>query len=147
MVARHPRFWLDPLFHAALAAAALYWVALYLALEPSPQWAWPLREPLRFVYPALLFPVAEEIIFRGLVQDLAQRWLQQRTLGPLTYANIATSLLFTALHFLNHPPLWAAAVLVPSLVFGFFKDRSGGLGAPVALHVFYNSGYFWLFGG
>ena len=40
-----------------------------------------------------------------------------------------------------------AAVLLPSLVFGFFKDRSGALWAPMALHVFYNSGYFWLFGG
>ena len=66
-------------------------------------------------------------------------------LGPLSHANILTSVLFTALHFINHPPLWAAAVLFPSLVFGLFKDRSGGLAAPIILHVFYNSGYFWLF--
>ena len=32
------------------------------------------------------------------------------------------------------------------LLFGLFKDRSGTLGAPIVLHVFYNSGYFWLFG-
>ena len=59
---------------------------------------------------------------------------------------VLTSLLFTALHFINHAPLWAAAVFFPSLVFGFFKDRTGKLAAPIILHVFYNSGYFWLFG-
>lgn len=146
MNATQPRFWRDSLFYAAMTAAAIFWLALFLAFQPNPDPQWPIREPLRFLYPALLYPVAEEMIFRGLVQELAHRYLPHGALGPLTYANIATSILFSALHFITHPPLWAAAVLVPSLVFGFFKDRSGGLGAPIALHVFYNSGYFWLFG-
>ena len=68
------------------------------------------------------------------------------TFGEGRHANLLTSLLFTALHFINHAPLWAAAVFFPSLVFGFFKDRTGKLAAPIILHVFYNSGYFWLFG-
>ena len=32
----------------------------------------------------------------------------------------------------------------PALI--FFKDSTGRLAAPILLHVFYNSGYFWLFG-
>ncbi len=140
------RFWADPLFFAAVAAALLYWLLLYLATQVRPDPGWPLREPLRFLYPALLYPVVEELVFRGLVQDLAHRHVKPWHLGPLSHANLLTSLLFTALHFINHPALWAAAVFFPSLVFGFFKDRTRRLAAPILLHVFYNSGYFWLFG-
>lgn len=139
------RYWQDPLFFAAMAAALLYWLALYLITQPGVDAGWPLREPLRFLYPALLYPIVEEWIFRGFVQELAHRHLQPWRLGPLSHANILTSLLFTALHFINHPPLAAAMVFIPSLVFGFFKDRTSQLAAPVLLHIFYNSGYFWLF--
>ncbi len=141
-----PRFWRDTLFYAAVGAALVYWLGLYVVTRPQTALDWPLHAPLLFLYPALFYPVAEELVFRGLVQDLAHRYAKPWRLGPLTHANILTSVLFTALHFINHPPLWAAAVFVPSLLFGFFKDRSGTLGAPVFLHVFYNSGYFWLFG-
>ena len=67
-------------------------------------------------------------------------------LGVLSVANIVTSLLFTALHFIDHPPLWALLVLFPSLVFGYSKDRYVSLGAPVLLHVVYNSAYYMTFG-
>lgn len=139
------RYWKDPLFMAAISAALLYWGILYLLTQPTPDPGWPLREPLRFIYPALLYPVIEEIVFRGYIQELARQRLKSWQLGPFSHANILTSLLFTALHFINHPPLLAAAVFVPSLLFGFFKDRSGSLWAPIALHVFYNSGYFLFF--
>jgi hypothetical protein len=89
--------------------------------------------------------VVEEIVFRGLVQELVHDYISQRWLGPLSIANLLTSCLFTGLHFLYHPPLWAALVFFPSLVFGFFKDRSGHLTAPILLHVFYNAGFLWLF--
>jgi membrane protease YdiL (CAAX protease family) len=145
MIKFQARYWQDPLFFAAVAAALLYWLALYLITQPDVDAGWPLREPLRFLYPALLYPIVEEWIFRGFVQELAHRHLAPWRLGPLTHANILTSLLFTALHFINHPPLAAAMVFIPSLLFGFFKDRSGQLAAPVVLHIFYNSGYFWIF--
>jgi membrane protease YdiL (CAAX protease family) len=139
------RYWQDPLFFAALAAALLYWLALYLITQPEVDAGWPFRQPLRFLYPALLYPIVEEWIFRGFVQEFAHRRLPPWRLGPLSHANILTSVLFTALHFINHPPLAAAMVFIPSLIFGFFKDRSGQLAAPTLLHIFYNSGYFWLF--
>jgi hypothetical protein len=124
MQPRQPRYWQDTLFHASIAAGIAYWVALFLIVRPQPEFDWPLRAPL---------------------QDLAHRHLKAWHIGPLTHANLLTSLVFTALHFIAHPPLWAAAVFLPSLLFGFFKDRSGTLAAPILLHVFYNSGYFWLF--
>ncbi len=139
------RYWQDPLFFLAVAAALLYWLALYLLTQPVVDAGWPLREPLRFLIPALVYPLLEEWVFRGFVQDLVHQHLRPWRLGPLSHANILTSLLFTALHFINHAPLAAALVFVPSLVFGFFKDRTGQLAAPILLHIFYNSGYFWLF--
>lgn len=141
----HRTFWRDPVFLAAIMAALIYWGLMSVISTPATDLAWPLREPLRFLYPALLYPVAEEIIFRGWLQEFIQAKLHPWRLGPLTHANLITSVVFTALHFFNHPPLWAAAVFLPSLVFGLARERSGGLTAPILLHVFYNSGYFWLF--
>ncbi len=36
-------------------------------------------------------------------------------------------------------------MILPSLVFGYFKDKYHSLTAPILLHVFYNAGFFWLF--
>lgn len=145
MNARETNWWRDGHFLLAMLAGCVFWGALYAVTRPELRPSWPLAEPRAFVYPALLYPIVEELLFRGVIQDVLHRRWHGR-LGALTHANLATSVLFSALHFFGHPPLWAVAVFVPSLVFGYFKDRSGRLGAPVALHVFYNSGYFWLFG-
>ena len=135
----------DPLFLLALLAGPAAWFVLYLVLQPEPQWDWPLAAPLAFLMPALVYPVLEEIVFRGLVQELVHEYLSPRSYGPLSVANLLTSLLFTGMHFIYHAPLWAALVLLPSLVFGFFKDRTGRLIAPIVLHCFYNAGFLLIF--
>jgi uncharacterized protein len=140
-----PVLWQDPLFLAALAAGLLSWLILFFIQQPAVQWDWPLIRPWQFLLPVLFYPVVEEIVFRGLLQELVRDHISRRSLGPLTIANLLTSMLFTGLHFIYHAPLWAALVIFPSLVFGFFKDRTNSLPAPIILHVFYNAGYFWLF--
>ncbi len=135
----------DPLFLAALLAGPLCWLVLLGLISPDIRWGWPLRQPMVFLVPVLVYPVLEEIIFRGLLQELVRDYLSKAALGPLTVANLLTSVLFTALHFIYHPPLWAALVFFPSLVFGFFKERTAGLLAPIILHAFYNGGFIWLF--
>ena len=137
--------WQDPLFLFALLAGLLVWLALYVIQQPAIQPGWPLLEPWQFLIAVLVYPVLEEIAFRGLIQELVRDLISSRFLGPLSIANLLTSLLFTGLHFITHPPLWAALVIFPSLVFGLFKDRTQRLLAPIVLHVFYNAGYFWLF--
>ena len=137
--------WQDPLFLAALVAGLLVWLALYFIQQPTVQWGWPFVQPWPFLVPVLVYPLLEEIAFRGLIQELVRDFISRRFWGPLSIANLLTSLLFTGMHFITHPPLWAALVLFPSLVFGFFKDRTNRLLAPIILHVFYNAGYFWLF--
>lgn len=135
----------DPLFGVALAAGPLCWLGFFFILQPSLQLGWPLTAPVMFLLPVLVYPVLEEIVFRGLIQELVHDYLSKSSLGPATVANLLTSLLFAGLHFVYHPPLWAALVFFPSLVFGFFKDRTGVLTAPILLHVFYNAGFLWLF--
>jgi membrane protease YdiL (CAAX protease family) len=141
------RLWQDPLFWLALAAGPLCWLVIYLLLRTEPRWGWPLAAPLQYLLPALVYPVLEEIVFRGLVQEWVRKRISKRVFGPLSVANLLTSVVFTGLHFIYHPPLWAALVLFPSLVFGFFKDRTRGLGAPIILHCCYNAGFLWLFSG
>jgi membrane protease YdiL (CAAX protease family) len=136
----------DPLFWLALFAGPLCWLLLFLLLRPAPpRWSWPLESPAGYLLPVLVYPVLEEIIFRGLLQELVQEYLSRRALGPFSLANLIISLVFTGFHFLNHTPVWAALVFLPSLVFGFFKDRHGTLTAPILLHAFYNAGFLLIF--
>jgi len=135
----------DPLFLAAILAAPLVWLLLYFILRPELDWSWPLYHPARFLWPVLFFPVVEEILFRGLLQEFVRDYFSSNALGPISIANLVTSLVFTGLHFFYQPALWAALVFIPSLVFGFFKDRTGRLTAPIILHMFYNFGFLWVF--
>lgn len=132
----------DRYFWAAVAAALPVWAAIYVGIRPNLDLVWPLRAPAVFAQVAVLYPVLEEIVFRGVIQSAGHRYLPACSLGPISLSNLLTSLVFTAMHFLYHPPLWATLVVVPSLVFGYFKDRHGSLVGPVLLHVFYNTGYY-----
>lgn len=89
------------------------------------------------------YPVVEEWLFRGELQPWVARKLGGG-IGPLSIANLITSLLFSALHLLFQPPGWALAVFLPSLMFGYFRETTGGLAAPMLLHGFYNACFFLL---
>ena len=133
--------WLaDPRFALALAAGVLFWLALAWLGMTGP--ALGLAALFSLV---LLQPLVEELLFRGLLQGwlVAKPWGRHQ-FGGFTLANLLTALLFTALHFIAHPPLWAAGVLLPALLFGYFRDRHDSVAPAIALHVFYNAGYFLL---
>ncbi len=136
----------DRIFWSAVVFAIFFWCGLYIYIEPQLSPLWPLHHPLAFAIPALVYPVLEEVVFRGLVQEYLSKFLESRRFGPITHANLVTSLLFTVMHYFFHVPLWAAAVFIPSLVFGYFKDKYLSLIPPILLHVYYNSGYYWIFG-
>ena len=97
---------------------------------------------LWFVQVTLIWPVAEELIFRGVIQG----WLMERMpagkTAILTRANLMTSVLFAAAHLVYHSGLHASLVFFPSLVFGYFRERYDGVWAPIALHVGYNACWF-----
>jgi len=92
------------------------------------------------VFLILLYPIVEELAFRGVIQEfIASKTKQFRSFFYFTIANIVTSLLFVAMHFVHHTPLWATLVFIPSLVFGYFKEQYGHIGASIFLHMFYNA--------
>lgn len=88
-------------------------------------------------------PLVEELLFRGVLQG----FLLGTTLGKsqrwgLSVANLVTSLAFVLVHFVNQPAIWAVGVFVPSLLFGLFRDRTGSIWPPLALHVLFNGAFF-----
>ncbi|MDH5179155.1 MAG: JDVT-CTERM system glutamic-type intramembrane protease [Gammaproteobacteria bacterium] len=136
----------DRLFLLVHAMAILFWLGLYLVTDTT---SGRLSDnPLLLLQLILLYPILEEIVFRGLLQG----WLwttplrTARRFGQISMPNIVTSVIFTGLHFFYHPPLWAAGVFIPSLIYGLFRDRYGHLLPAIWLHIFFNSGYFLLFG-
>ncbi len=139
----------DKHFGAAILAAPFFLIAFTL-LRPVTlelELSWPLHAPARFLLPALVYPVLEEAAFRGLLQGTLVRFdWGRRSRAGISGANLLTSIAFTACHVLYHPPAWAAAVFVPSLIYGYFRDRTGSIRHSVALHAWYNAGYFWIFG-
>lgn len=132
-------WWRDPHARAAAWVAVPVWVALALAVgphmrAPSGPWAWAAL--------VLLLPVAEELVFRGLLQGQLLRLSAWRRLGPVSAANLATSLAFAAAHLGSQPPAWALATVIPSLVLGHLRERLGSVWPAVAMHGLYNAGFF-----
>lgn len=129
-------------YGAALVAAPIVWGVLYWIDAPrlQPVGEWIADNPFLFLLPAIVYPILEELAFRGLMQG----WLITRcstfVLG-ISYANLITSVLFASLHFLSHPPLMASLVFIPSIIFGYFRDRYHGRLLPsIMLHMYYSIG-------
>ncbi len=93
----------------------------------------------RDVASLVLWSVAEEIVFRGVVQPalLRLRALRQEKFF-ITGANGLTSLLFAALHAWHHPIAVALAIFPVSLVLGRAREKSGRVWPAALLHIYFN---------
>lgn len=138
--------WSDPLLWLAVSLGPIVWTVLLFILVPSGSWGWPVERPMAFLLPVLIYPVLEEIVFRGFVQD-GMVTVTRRRWGIVSLANVVASLVFAASHLMYQPAAWAGLVFFPSLVFGWFRERHDTLGTPILLHVWYNLGMVWLFWG
>lgn len=140
------KFEIDWFLVAAIAAAPACWwlLSISVAVTKSPDLLDFVSQ--RFLMVAVLYPVLEEVVFRGLLQGWLRRrpWGRESRLG-LSNANLLVSALFTAMHMARQFSYWSIAVFAPSLIFGYFRDRYGNLTVPIALHVFYNAGIVLLF--
>jgi membrane protease YdiL (CAAX protease family) len=87
-----------------------------------------------------LIALPEEFFFRGYLQSaLATRFSGRfRPLGlkalEVSWAVPLTCLIFAASHSVIALRWWHFAIFFPSLVFGWLRDRTGGLVAPVLFH-------------
>lgn len=132
----------DAALALALLAAVPVWVLLGALVGPAMRvplgwWAW-----LSLV---AVQPLLEELVFRGVLQGLALETLarQGRPLrwGPLTLANALVSLGFVLLHLRAQPLAWALAVLGPSLLLGWLRERYTSVWPSVLVHAVYNAGF------
>lgn len=125
----------DPWLYAALALALPAVLVMQLVQAPEaptgPLW----RHWLLLI---LVYPVLEELCFRGWVQPTLAGWLTRRW-GPLTLANVVTSVLFVAVHAVHLPVAAAALVFFPSLVFGGLRDRHQRVVGATLVHSAYNA--------
>lgn len=126
---------------AILAAPPVWWLLAPLVASDR------FSGPSAIFAATLLYPVLEELSFRGLLQG----WLLDRLGGPrrhraISLPNLLTSLAFGCAHLAAQPMLWAAATVIPSLVFGHLRERHGSVLPPMALHIYYNCGLI-LFAG
>lgn len=133
----NPTFARDRQFFLAIAAAPLV-LALMAWLMPVEIRAIAMTLPV-LLSMILLQPLVEELLFRGVIQGQLEKtpWARHRLAG-LSVANFLTTLLFALAHLFHHAPLWAAAVMIPSLVFGYFRDRHRQVFPAFFLHTFYN---------
>ncbi len=96
-----------------------------------------------FISLVLIPPVVEEILFRGfLYTGLASKWKKW-------VAAVVTSVIFAMAHLQfgsGAPLLWVAAIdtFALSLVLVYLREKTGGLGAPIALHMLKNGIAFTL---
>ena len=128
----------DPHFVLAALAAVPVWIALGQLVGERMQVNFTATALLALV---VLQPAVEEFAFRGALQGslLERGWM--RRIGPVSIANLGTTVAFVALHFMAQPAAWAIAVAAPSLVFGHLRERFGSVLPPIALHSIYNAGF------
>ncbi len=133
----------DRFFLLALLAGPLIWVLMWLidlsTVEPQVVTV----KFQQLVLVGLVYPVLEELAFRGGLQSSLLHFPagRSRHLG-LTHANFVTSVVFVAFHFIIHAPLWALLVFIPSLIFGELRDRYQSTRPAIFLHSYYNLGFY-----
>lgn len=85
-------------------------------------------------------PLFEELAFRGLIQTELMRFpLGRAQRAGISGANLTTSLLFGLAH-LTSSVVNAFAVLPPSLVLGWLRERTGKVAPCIIVHAAYNGG-------
>lgn len=132
----------DRMFWAALMAALPFWGLLFWLHTPSDPVVYLVNHIGRFVLVAVASPIVEEIFFRGALQEYLAKRIRKKSEGPVSPANIVTSVIFAALHAIVWTNFWSLLVFFPSLIYGYFKEKTGGLATPIGLHAFYNAGFF-----
>ena len=90
-----------------------------------------------------LYPLLEELVFRGLLMDLLSkyRWAAFRRLG-VTTNNLFVSIIFSLLHLISQDLENCLLVFVPSLWLGIVKESTGSTWTCAVVHMLWNFGLF-----
>ena len=98
-------------------------------VESAPDITDPVSRVLMFVTLCIGAPVMEELIFRGVLFNVAARWIHP------VYATVATSLLFGVIH---NNLLSLVPLTLLGLCFAEAYRRTGSLAVPMLMHAIFN---------
>jgi membrane protease YdiL (CAAX protease family) len=122
----------------SLIAVPWFWLHMGWPLSPQPHLQWFVEAaegPQLAVMLAIvcgLGPIVEEVVFRGYLQRGLEQWL-----GPSASLWIV-SLFFGLVHVGSGWHLFLPLALM-GLLFGFLRNRSNGLAAPIVVHMLHNT--------
>lgn len=131
-------------FYLCLAFGPVSWWLISFALPVRSDLGLPSIAWYQLALIILVYPILEEIVFRGLLLEFLTKRIHYRY-RLLTAANVLTSLIFVMMHLIYNDWIWGLLIFFPSLVFGYMKERHQSLISPIMLHSFYNLGFVWLF--
>jgi uncharacterized protein len=152
VVERRREDWAEYGVHARGAGRSLAWAAAAMLVCFPPfvfgyEWWWGAvrsfdlsRLPSNFWNLALaqflVVALPEEVLFRGYLQTRLERRLGSRERWGIRWgwAIPLTSVLFALAHFAVIPSPQRLAVFFPSLLFGWLRQRTGSILAPVVFH-------------
>ena len=130
-------------FFLSLAGGLPVWIIVfycaYLEVLQPPE----IEHPLSVLAAVVLFPILEELVFRGLLWDLWDYFKRVKSsyLGMLAVKNCCISVCFSMLHIFNFGLLGGFLVFIPSLWLGWLKDRSGSTKTCCLVHILWNAGF------
>ena len=106
------------------------------------QWAYAWQGVLRDAPgQVLMVALPEEVFFRGYLQTALDRQFvtKRRVFGAhVGLSLLVTSAIFAVGHLLTRPYPERLAVFLPSLLFGWMRARTGGVGASIVFHALCN---------
>lgn len=138
--------------HPTLLAAPR-WVSLTFLLGPLGAMGLQIAAPSAFnrfhaesvagtlILMVLIAPLIEELAFRETIQSrLLGRFkaLHGGGIGPITWPNLVTSVMFAAFHAFGRPITLAWWILIPSLYLGWLRIRTNSILPCIAAHAWFN---------
>lgn len=141
------RLWAELLFALGLALVIFppffggYHIYQDVWFSHAPHFAWPKNLYAISVTHLLLVALPEELFYRGYLQEKLRRAfpggvrLLGATIGP---AILLTAALFALGHFVVDLRPMRLGVFFPALLFGWIKERTGTITAPILFHAMSN---------
>lgn len=120
--------------------AKVVWGARIFQVAPLPSWNLVLTQLLVVALP-------EETFFRGYMQTRMQHILKPRWTifgARLGWGWVLTCVTFALAHSLIQYQWWHFSIFFPSLVFGYLREKTGGLVAPILFHATSNLFMEWV---
>ena len=141
--------WVEDIgFRSPAASAVLLWLLAFLVVAGLQEWlstgpgaagSWqgrygPADLAIRILAVALVYPLAEEFFFRGVLLGVVRR-----RFGAVA-AVVASALVFGLIHVQYDWPVW---VVIDGLLFGAARVGSGSIYVPMLLHCLGNAYAVW----